>query len=193
MENSKITTYLLGGVPRSGKHFVANYLLEKYQVPGITSDLLREAFSIGVPEFGIRSDDWNQSDEERSHILWPYFKGLIIAREEYEDRLLIEGTNFLPELLADVKDINYLRACFLGFPNIDPREKFELVRKYEVDGNDWTRELPDEKLMDLVKHFIKLSRELEQECEKYGFRFFDISSSFDETIVKVGDYLVNGN
>lgn len=193
MKKKKITTYLLGGVPRSGKSYVADYLLQKYQIPGITTDLLREAFSIGLPEFGIRSYDWNQSDKERSHILWPYFKGLILAREYYSERLLIEGTNFLPKLLTEVKDIPYLRVCFLGYPNIDPKEKLDFIRKHEADGNDWTNELSDEKLMNLVKHYLELSKELEQECKKYNFKFFDISSSFDETVKAVGDYLVTGN
>lgn len=184
-----VTTYIIGGVPRAGKSLVADYLFKKYKIQGMSTDLLREGLRYGVPEFGINSDDMDQTDEERSHILWPYFKGIIKARKDYSDRLVIEGTNFLPELLYEVKDVPYLRICFLGFPNVEEETKFNLMRANEHKGNNWTSEMSDKELMDLVIYLKSLSIEFEKDCKKFGFEFFDTSKNFENVIKEAGEFL----
>lgn len=185
-----VTTYIIAGAPRAGKSIVLEYLLKNYTIPGISTDLLREGFGEGNLDLGIRSDDDNQSDEERSEILWPFLKGLIKARSYYTDKLAIEGTNFLPKYLAEFKDRPYLRVCYLGFPSVDVEAKCASIRAHEQKGNDWTSEMTDEELTQAVMDMKRISQGFEEECLKYGFKFFDTSVDFEKMVVEAAEYLV---
>lgn len=59
-------TYLVGGTPRSGKSILKDILLEKYKIPGLCTDYLRDALMDEVPGFGIKK---NMTDAEKSVIL----------------------------------------------------------------------------------------------------------------------------
>lgn len=180
-------TYLVGGTPRSGKSTIRKTLLEKYKIPGITTDLLREGFQYGVPSFGIKK---GMTDLERSEVLKDYFKGLVIARRVYTDNFLIEGTNFLPKYLVEFKDNPDVKICFLGYCQISIEDKFKFIR--ETPGlEDWTTDLTNEQLRSTISEFIEQSKYYRDECAKYGLKFFDTSHNFENTIDEAIEFLLN--
>ncbi len=185
--NMKVNTLIIGGVPRCGKSWFRRKLLEKYHISGITTDWLRDGLETGVPEFGIRQ---GQSDREKAKILWPYFRGILINRQYYNDLLLVEGVNFLPKYLAEFKDTPYIRTCFVGYPVIDAVEKFKQIKKHDSVDDDWHKALNDDQLLKMIQIWIKDSLYFKNECEKYGINFFDLSKDFKTGWQKVEDFLV---
>jgi len=184
-------TYVIGGTPRSGKTVVKNLILERYKIPGFCTDYLRDAFGDEVPEFGIK---YRMSDEEKSEILWPYFKGILNQRaKNYGDDLLIEGTNFLPKHMEEFQGDGRTRICFLGYAEISPEEKFKSIRDNPSKEGEWTNDMSDQKLMTLVTEFIDISKYFKSECAKCGFRYFDTSRNFDEVIEQAVSYLIGRN
>ncbi|MCB0689974.1 MAG: hypothetical protein KDC53_25720 [Saprospiraceae bacterium] len=185
-----ITTYLLGGVPRAGKSIIQQTLLTKYNIPGISTDLLREGFMMGLPDFGIKQDEAGQSDEEKAHILWPYFKGILQARINYQTPLLIEGTNFLPHYLAEVKALPYLRMCMIGYAEISVDQKVSAIKTYQSHDDDWTAEMSDQELTDLVQFTKNVSQRYREECAQYDIPYFEITDEFETSTNAVIEYLM---
>ena len=63
---------------------------------------------------------------------------------------------------------------YLGYPNIDPREKFNIIRKYDTE-KDWSYSRTDEELLDICKKLVLMSKEIEEECNNLDIKFIDTS------------------
>lgn len=185
---SKTTTYIIGGVPRSGKTVLQDYILKKHKISGISTDLLRDGLEIGVPEFGITK---NQNDLERSHILWPYFKGILLERVNYKNKLVIEGANFLPSYLNELKELKYIKVCFLGYHSTSVEDKFKSIQNESSADDDWTQDLTDTELKDDIKNWIKVSKFYKSECKKYRIKYFDTSKDFSKAIELAVNFLID--
>ena len=81
------------------------------------------------------------------------------------------------------------RACFVGYLNIEPRQKLAEIRRHSGHPNDWLNEHSDEEVLDLVEENIQFSRYLSEECDRLGFRYFDCSTDFEGTVEAVVTYL----
>jgi len=186
-----VRTYIIGGTPRAGKSTLSKILFDKHHINTLSTDLIREGFIYGVPDFGILNDEARQSDEVKSEILWPYFKGLLKAREFFNDDLVIEGTNFEPKYLSEFRSKTNIRICFLGFTEVEIDEKFRQIRAHEqFDDNDWTSEMSDKELKELVVYLKQKSIYYKNECLKYEMRFIDTSENFDEAISTAANFLL---
>jgi len=183
------TTYIIGGVPRAGKTQLSRILFTEFNVPYITTDWLREGFQLGAPDFGIFE---GQSDADKAIVLWPYFKGLITARKYYQDPLVIEGTNFLPQYLNEVKELPYVRICFLGYTEVDVADKAHNIKILSDPRGDWTDDYSDEKLLALVDFNIKVSDDYKKACVEYDLAYFDTGKDFNAALREAANYLVNG-
>ena len=182
-------TFLVGGTPRSGKTVLKQILLDKYHVPGITTDLIRDALGKSMPELGIKGH--SLSDQEKSEILWPHFREIIKQRDMYKDILLIEGTNFLPKYLHEFKDHKDIRMCFLGYSEIDPEQKFREIKQYPSIEGEWTDDLSDDELKKLIEEFVKISRYFRDECKQWNIQYFDTSSDFHKKVQQAVGYLMD--
>ena len=183
---TKVHTFILAGVPRAGKSYFRNKILQKYRIPGLTTDLLRDGLATGVPDLGLKED---QSDREKAEILWPLWRSILQQRAFYHDKLLIEGVNFLPKYLAEVKDKDYLRICFVGYPRLSPEDKLKQIKKYTSSDCDWHEELTDDQLLNLIRIWIEDSLYFEQECNKYDLEFVDLSNNFKAGWERVEKFL----
>lgn len=178
--------YLIGGVPRSGKTQVQKYILENYKISGISIDMIRGGF-YKTPEFGLNE---GMNDLDKSAKLWRYIKGLIETNEYYNEDLVIEGVNLLPIFLSQLKDKSYVRMCFVGYDTMDINNKFQIMRSNKAQ-HEWTNELTDEELLNLINKHQKRSKELKSECELYGIKYFDTSVDFTKTIKTAAEFLIN--
>lgn len=184
-------TYIIGGTPRSGKSTLAKILFDKHHINFMRTDLLREGLMLGVPEFGILKDEEKQSDEDKSIILWPYFKGILEARKYLDDDLVIEGTNFEPKFLAEFRDREDLKILFLGFTEVDVDEKSKQIRASEEnDIDEWTSEMSDDELRGLVEYLKQKSIYFKNECEKYNMKYIDTSKNFELAINEAMESLI---
>ncbi len=174
----EINTFVIAGVPRCGKSIFRKRVLEEYRVAGITTDLLRDGLTEGVPEFGLKRE--GQSDRQKAEILWPFWEGILIARHYYRDKLLIEGVNFLPKHLAGLKNKDYLKICFVGYPHTGPEEQLRRIKEHTSPDDNWHSTLGDTQLLRLIKIWIEDSLYFEEECRKYGLKFVDLSGQFEK-------------
>lgn len=169
--------YVLGGASRSGKTLLSRRAVAEKEIPYFPLDGLFGALANGVPELGVA---YENTLMERPLKMWPVSKHLFDFFLKEERDFLIEGDSILPsqmhELIAEGKKI---RCCFLGYTKLTQEEKLALVRQHHQGDIDWTKEITDEEMSRMIQEMIEFSKYLEQECEKYGIRYFDVSHDFE--------------
>ncbi len=179
--------YVLGGAARSGKTLLARRAVSEKGIPYFPLDALFGILVNGMPELGIRYDD---PILERPVKMWPYAKHFFDFFFKEENKFLIEGDTILPSqvnefIIADKP----IRACFLGYPALTGDEKLSLVRQYHQGEKDWTKGFTDEKLLPIVEEMVTCSKYLQDECSKYGIKYFDISHDFEGVRSQAFEYL----
>lgn len=182
-------TFIIAGTPRAGKSTLRTLLLQEHKIPGFCTDYLRDGIDHKVPVFGIKD---GMTDAEKSEVLWPMFQGMIEQRSKYyTDNLVIEGTNFLPKYLNQFNNDPKVRIVFLGFPTVTSEKKYLDIKNLSSPDDDWTRDLSDTELKELVNEFIGISKYFRDECKKYDIQFFDTSENMEAVIKQAANYLTH--
>ena len=179
--------YILGGAPRSGKSIVARRFVSEKQIPFFCIDFLITSLQ-EVPFLDIKH---GQPFIGKAGRLWPLVKPLLVHLIEEEPNYLIEGDGILPNQVAELLEgfSNDIRACFVGFSETNPQDKFKQVRELGGNKDDWTKSVSDEKLMSNIEDMVKFSKYLKSECNKYNISYFDSSNNFREYFENVFLYL----
>jgi len=179
--------YVIGGASRSGKTLLSRKIVSEKKIPYFPLDALFGALARGAPEFGVTYDN---SLMERPDKMWPITKYLFSFFLEEEGDFLIEGDSILPaqmnELLVAKQPI---KCCFLGYTELSTSEKLALVRKYHQGETDWTKDQSDEDMLRMIEEMISFSKYLQEECTKFGIKYFDASHNFEDVQEEVLDYL----
>lgn len=92
---------LIGGVSCIGKTWMAQKLLETYNYPYLSIDLLKMGLYRSTIDCGFTPND---SIEHSSECLWPILKGIIMTAIENHQHLIIEGIYLLPNKIAELDD-----------------------------------------------------------------------------------------
>ncbi len=182
--------YIIGGASRSGKTLLARRAVAEKAIPYFPIDALFGALAYGAPEFGVRHGD---SLMDRPIKMWPLVKPLLGFFFDEEQSYLVEGDSILPgqvhELLLEQKPI---RCCFLGYTQLTKDEKLLLIRQYHQGVIDWTKSIPDAEILPMIDEMIEFSKHLQEECDRYGIRYFDISHDFGVVRDEAFKYLFVG-
>jgi hypothetical protein len=178
--------YLIGGTARSGKTQVANSLRRNHAIAGIEADILIGMFHHGDPKRGIRYDTKPRHNAE---LLMPFVEGLIHIRRHNQAHYYFEGDALEPELLAPFKHQNHIKIVFLGYPHIDIKHKLRNIRMFPSEENEWTQDLSDRELYELIGQFVDESQRINKACERYEIPFFDTSDNFKQQITQVLEFL----
>lgn len=72
-----------------------------------------------------------------------------------------------------------IRCCFLGYTKLTKNEKLTFVREYHQGETDWTKGISDDEMLSMIEEMIQFSKYLQEECIKYGIRYFDVSHDFE--------------
>jgi hypothetical protein len=168
--------YLLGGAPRSGKSLVARRLLRERGLPYFPTDALMMGLRNGLPELGLPSGDPRSMGER----LWPVVRSMIMSLHWTRETYLLEGDLLLPEYVALLRPIlqDELRACWLGYADIEVAEKVAQLRAFPAGPNDWLRDRSDEEQRRIVGRMHTYSNELRDACVACGFPYYDGSRNF---------------
>ena len=105
---------------------------------------------------------------------------------------VIEGEAMLPEWVADTieKHPGKVRAVFVGYTEIDVKDKVALVKKYSDGESDWLTNESDDYIEDHIRNMIGYSNVIKKGCEDHGLPYFDTSDDFSGAIEAAVDYLV---
>lgn len=179
--------YILGGASRSGKTLLARRAVAEKQIPYFPLDALFGALANGAPELGVTYD---QAFIERAEKMWPVSKHLFNFFFEEEKDYLLEGDCILPSQIKELQDAGRpIKACFLGYTQLNADEKLALVRRHHQGEIDWTKEIPDDQMLGMVNEMIEFSHYLKEECAKHGIPFFDVSPDFAAVQDEAFNYL----
>ncbi len=169
--------YIIGGASRSGKTLLSRRAVVEKQIPYFPLDALFGTLAHGAPELGVRYED---SLLNRPTKMWPMAKHLFNFFFKEEGAYLIEGDSILPsqinELILEKKAI---KCCFLGYTEMSKDGKLALVRKHHQGEIDWTKGISDEEMLPMIDEMIQFSKYLQEECAKYGIKYFDVSHDFE--------------
>ena len=179
--------YIIGGASRSGKTLLARRAVAEKKITYFPLDALFGAFVNGAPDIGVRYED---SLMDRPAKMWPVTKHLFDFFFKEEQEYLIEGDSLLPsqinELILEQKPI---RCCFFGYTQLTKDKKLSLVRQYHRGNIDWTRDISDEEILPMIDEMIQFSKHLQEECTKYGIKYFDVSHDFEGERSAAFEYL----
>ncbi len=180
--------YMIGGAPRSGKTTLARQMFAEYGVPYFSIDTLIASLASASPELGMRVSD---PALKRVEIVWPTIRKVASDVVQSSDDLLLEGDVLLPKHLIEFGHSTHagIKACFIGYADVDPVKKLRAIREHAADGTDWTEELDDARLLDLIGELRTFSEYLRRECCHYKIPYFDGSTCFAGAIREAKTYL----
>ncbi|HEY6394035.1 MAG TPA: hypothetical protein VIX12_01385 [Candidatus Binataceae bacterium] len=180
--------YIVGGAPRAGKSILARQMLAEHHLPYFSVDTLMMGIAKGMPEFGLRLCD---PALKRAGPLWPIVRGMAESFVERGDDYLLEGDVILPSHIVelDSKFSPGIRSCFIGYALIDPVKKMRAIRSYAAGKTDWTQELDDADLLELIGELKGFSDYLRRECCRYRLPYFDGSARFSKALREASAHL----
>lgn len=167
----------LVGPSRCGKTTTASMLGKKLGYTHIIMDAVIETMSEVAPELGIRHG--NLESESFRNFLISYSKNLF----KYTKHNVIDLEKLSPDVAKQIIDEDESIVIYMGYPQVTPDEKLQQIREYDTLF-DWTRNLSDEELIEILSAHIKTSKKLQEEAEKYGFPFIDTSFDRDANIIQ---------
>jgi hypothetical protein len=183
--------YLLGGALRAGKGIIGHELVRRAHLPLMSLDVLKMGLHRAVPSLGV---DPSTPSEEVGATMWPLVRAMAENALESNFHCVFEGDMILPRQAAALRASHgdRVRACFVGYPEADRREKLREVRRHVGHPNDWLNDHDDGEILEFIDYGIRFSRFLSKECRSLGLRFFDCSADFEATIEEAVAYLLSG-
>ena len=166
--------YILSGVAKSGKSYVAGRLLEDRRIANFSTDYLMMALGTGNPSLDI---DVNGDDRDVAKALEPYLHSMISCMIQNQENYLIEGVHFNPDfmysLLQEFPD--RIRAVYLIYEEAAEEQKAEEIRKYCIEGKTcWLSDYTDKQLLELIVYLKQVSSRLKKECTDYGIPYYEV-------------------
>jgi len=181
--------YIISGISRSGKSTACSRLFDKIHVPYLPTDTIMMGVHNGFPSIGVNPETYSYEIAEK---LWPLLKNMIICMIENEMDYIFEGEAFLAKDINELIKMypNKIKACFIGYKNIDLDTKFQQIMKYSPK-NDWFINNPDDYIKKHLSNMINLSTRIFDEATKNNIKYFDSSLSFENTVNDVVEYFQN--
>ena len=180
--------YMIGGAPRSGKTMLARRMFAEHGLPYFSIDTLIASLASAQPELGMRVSD---PALKRLEVVWPTLRKIANDVLQSGEDLLLEGDVLLPRSLMEFSHDTYagIKACFIGYADVDPLRKLHAIRAHAAGVIDWTEELDDAHLLNLIGELRAFSEYLRRECCHYKIPYFDGSTCFARAISEAKTYL----
>lgn len=180
----KLKNIYLVGPSRCGKTAAAMQLQEKYGYTHIIMDAVIETMSEIAPQLGIQHG--NLDSEVFRNFLRLYSTNLF----KYTRQNVIDVEVLEPSFARTMINDDESTVIYMGYPSITPQEKLKQIREYDGEF-DWTRNLSDEELSELLSKCIETSKKLQEEAKKYGFEFIDTSFNREEVVSESIEEMIN--
>lgn len=178
--------YILTGVAKSGKSYIAKKLMQDHLLHLIQTDHIMMALHKGNPHNGL---DIKASDSTVSLFLEPYVKELIESFIRTDDHYLLEGVHFLPAFAKSLCDLypDKIKVLYLIYEHQHALDKKkELLTYQHLIDNPWFNEMNESELLSLCEYLILESKRLGNSCRKFGLPYIEVSN-----IEKQADDIIN--
>lgn len=177
MELNKKNIFI-GGVARAGKSTIAEIISKNNIYNHIPVDYIATSFKENFPNCKIN----NRVIIDDGSINLSLFLSTIIKHiEKNNEKFVLDSAHVMPHDIIKYLNKEKWDIYFVGYPNIKPKTKLDIIRKSDSDTS-WTRNYSDKEMLELVNGLIEISKKIEKECQEYNIRFIDTSKNFNETI-----------
>lgn len=176
---------IIAGSPRAGKTTMSKSLMSgnlgftHYKMDSIK----RAVFDIFCPE----NKDWHFA----SKVVARMIKKICDDNRQESTKpecFIFDTPHLYPEDLIDFPKDEFV-IIFLGYTEISVEEKTNEILSHDR-ADCWTKKLERKKLEALVEGNIAFSKELKEQCEKYGIKYFEMSEDMEEHLFEAIDYVV---
>lgn len=171
----------IAGVAKSGKSTLAEIICEHDKYNHIPLDYFASSLKHHFPETKITSNVIIQKESSANLAL--LLSRVMNIMNDKEEPFIIDSAHILPKDIIKYIDKEKWDIIYIGYPNITPKDKFNLLRKYD-SKDDWTRKRTDEELLNTIEQLVALSKEIEYQCQEYNFKFIDTSNDLINDINK---------
>ncbi len=170
----------ISGVARSGKSNLSKRLHDEYNYNHIPLDYFTSSLKKNFPQRDINSNViMNESSEKLALLLSNVMKII----NNTDEKFVIDSAHILPEDILRYIDRKKWDIYYIGYPNINEKEKLDIIRKYDTNY-DWTYKRNDNELLDILRQLIDLSKKIQMQCDKNNIQFIDTSYNFYDNIEK---------
>lgn len=171
---------IIGGTVRSGKTTLACKLFNETKISLCESDTIVNAFNEVYPQLGILHKKPKESREIFKPFLFEVLNGFVRSLKYKNVPTVFPGSQFLPEHIAQYGQLDRYVVIFLGMGHTTAQNLLERFR--EKDGvGDWTADFSNEKLIHICQQIIDESLIIEQQCQQYGFLYYDTFDNREAT------------
>ncbi len=168
---------LILGVPRSGKSRLAARLAGALDLNHYAVDSLVSTFGEIFPEVGIgRQFEDSASAASLEPFLLRWVRHLDYERAGY----VLEGYHISAKTAAILAEQGF-RVAVLGIQSVETEQKCREIRAFAHEG-DWSEELSDSELFDLVVRYQTESTRLQRECTELGLAYFEMGSGAETNL-----------
>ena len=146
-------------------------------------------FTNGMPQCGIHDKLFPDEIAQRMR---EFFEAMCNSMLWTEVDHVIEGEAILPESARSLQDRNpgKVKACFLGYADIDVDEKVREVNAHGEPTGDWLMNESQEGIHRHIENMVGYSRKVRQQCANCNVSYFDTSSDFLKTLDQATQYLL---
>ena len=171
---------------------IAKRILAQTGVPYLSLDWLVMGFTNGMPECGIHDKLFPDEIAEK---LWSFLEAMCESMLWTEVDQVIEGEAILPGSARTLLDKypQRVRACFMGYAEIEVEEKIREARRYSEGQRDWLMNESEETIRRHIKDMVAYSRKVKAECAQHNVRYFDTSTDFMQQVDRATQYLLTGS
>ena len=176
---------IIAGAARAGKTTLSLMLNEH----GFTHYKM-DSIKRGICEsFQLNYADWKDVSPIMCTII-----NRIIEDNKTDTNFLKEKYLFDTPFLSpkDIKTINLedTKVVFLGYSQIGIDEMVNKIRENDLEYY-WTNKISDEELVKETTENIEYSKYLEEECKKYGIKYYDTSKDRELVLKEILNYIIS--
>lgn len=175
---------LIGGTVRAGKSTLANLIRNKFKYSLVESDTIVNAFDVVFPELEITHKKVELTREKYKPFLFEILNGFCRDLKYNSNVTIFPGAQFLPQQINEYPKKDKYIVIFLGISDATPQELMAKIREMDT-ASDWTNKRTDEQLLNNCKNIIKESIDLKNNCNKFGFYYFDTFKNRNETLDEI--------
>ncbi len=181
--------YLVSGTSRSGKTMIAKKILQQKGIPYLSLDWIVMGFTKGMPQCGIHDKLF---PDEIAVRMREFVEAMCESMIWTEVDHVVEGEAILPETARTLLDENAenVKACFLGYADIEVEEKVREAKAYNDGKRDWLIHESDEAIQRHIENMVEYSRQVRMQCAIHNVRYFDTSTDFMKTVDLATQYLL---
>ncbi len=175
---------IVAGTARSGKTTLA-IMMNKHGFTHYKMDSIKRAV---FDTLKLKSDGWEDVSPIMCNIINRIIKDNRTDTNYKVEKYLIDTPFLYPKDIEkiDTKDV---LVIFIGYAHISVDEEIKLIRENDKE-HYWTTKIDDETMRRWTIENIEYSKELERECKRLGFKYFDTSYDRENVLKEAEKYIL---